>query len=345
MKLWPFGREKRTGYSDTIVAALTASAEGTSTVRASATGALEACAGFVGRAFASADVQASDLVRDVLTPSCLGHVGRQLIRRGDVLLLISTRGGRLALHPATDWTVYGAADPQTWTYEVTVSGASTTDTWRGVSREAVVHLMYAFSPWEPWRGVGPLTVAQLAGRLSAETVGALADEAAGPRGSFLSVPVDGADPTIVQMREDVKNARGRMLAAQGGDWGAGPSGGPAYWVARRFGAEPGGPLVDLARHATVEVFAACGLSTAMFDDSDGTSKRESYRQALHGCIAPLGRIVADELSRKLDETVMLDWQELRAGDIAGRARAFQSMVGAGMDPAKAAALAGLMVAD
>ena len=48
---------------------------------------------------------------------------------------------------------------------------------------------------------------------------------------------------------------------------------------------------------------------------------------------------------KLEEPITLDWMELRAGDIAGRARAFQSMVGGGMDVAKAAAAAGLMVED
>ena len=59
-------------------------------------------------------------------------------------------------------------------------------------------------------------------------------------------------------------------------------------------------------------------------------------------IAPLGRIVADELTRKLEVDVVLTWDELRASDLAGRAQAFQSMVGGGMDPAKAAGLAGLM---
>jgi hypothetical protein len=34
-----------------------------------------------------------------------------------------------------------------------------------------------------------------------------------------------------------------------------------------------------------------------------------------------------------------------ASDLSGRARAFQSMVGGGMDVSKAAALAGLMDAD
>ena len=41
----------------------------------------------------------------------------------------------------------------------------------------------------------------------------------------------------------------------------------------------------------------------------------------------------------------LSWQELRASDLSGRARAFQSMVGGGMDISKAISVAGLMVED
>ena len=62
-------------------------------------------------------------------------------------------------------------------------------------------------------------------------------------------------------------------------------------------------------------------------------------------IAPLGRIAAAELSAKLETSIRLDWSELRAGDISGRARAFQSLVNGGMAVEKASALAGLMVAD
>ena len=39
----------------------------------------------------------------------------------------------------------------------------------------------------------------------------------------------------------------------------------------------------------------------------------------------------------------LSWQEVRASDLSGRARAFQSMVGGGMAIAEAVAVAGLMV--
>ena len=60
---------------------------------------------------------------------------------------------------------------------------------------------------------------------------------------------------------------------------------------------------------------------------------------------PLGRLLAGELSSKLEVDIGLDFPGLYAHDLAGRARAFQSMVGGGMDPAKAAGLSGLMEDD
>ena len=63
--------------------------------------------------------------------------------------------------------------------------------------------------------------------------------------------------------------------------------------------------------------------------------------ALFGVLSPLGRKVESEPRRRLGD-VSLDWSELRASDLSGRARAFQSMVGAGIGISKAAGLAGLM---
>ena len=52
--------------------------------------------------------------------------------------------------------------------------------------------------------------------------------------------------------------------------------------------------------------------------------------------------MGEHAQEKLDAPdLVLVWDELRASDLAGRARAFQSMIGGGMDVAKAAALAGL----
>ena len=68
--------------------------------------------------------------------------------------------------------------------------------------------------------------------------------------------------------------------------------------------------------------------------------RGSYRRFLFATIAPLGRLVAVELSEKLGDDVALDREELRAAEITGRARAYQSLVGAGLGPARAVELAG-----
>ena len=103
--------------------------------------------------------------------------------------------------------------------------------------------------------------------------------------------------------------------------------------------------MSLLDSAFREVCAAVGVPVAMFTDSDGTGQRESFRRFLHATIVPLSRIVAAELSAKLDGEVTLSFDRLFAGDLSGRARAFQSLVGGGMDPGKAAGLAGLMESE
>ena len=88
---------------------------------------------------------------------------------------------------------------------------------------------------------------------------------------------------------------------------------------RRFGANPGEHLVLLAQLASREIYAACGMHSALFGEGDAASTREAWRLLLFGVVAPLGRKVETELQRKLEDTVTLEWGELRASDIQGRA--------------------------
>ena len=71
--------------------------------------------------------------------------------------------------------------------------------------------------------------------------------------------------------------------------------------------------------------------------------REAWRLALFSLIAPLGALVQSELRAKLDPSISLTWTELRASDLAGRARAFGTMVKAGKSLEESAQLAGLLV--
>ena len=102
-------------------------------------------------------------------------------------------------------------------------------------------------------------------------------------------------------------------------------------------------MVELQKVISDEVFATCGAG--LFNVSDAAGKREAYRQFLHSTVMPTARLVEAELTAKMEAPIQLNFDSLMASDISGRARAFQSMVGGGLDVAKAAALSGLMTAE
>ena len=114
------------------------------------------------------------------------------------------------------------------------------------------------------------------------------------------------------------------------------------WMRRRVGPEPPEALVALQELATREILSACGISPGLFDSRAGAASREAFRQLLHAVITPLARIVETELRLKLDPSITLSFDRYGAADIAGRARAFGSLVKGGMDVDKAAGLSGLL---
>ena len=92
--------------------------------------------------------------------------------------------------------------------------------------------------------------------------------------------------------------------------------------------------------------AACGVPVELIEAGQGTASREAYRRFLHSTIAPVARIAAHEIGRKLDvENLAFKFDALRASDVAGKARAFAGMVGAGLSADVALGLAGLVDDD
>ena len=259
------------------------------------------------------------------------------------------RDGRLMLLPAASWDVSGDVDPASWTYRLTLGGPSRLTTLDPVPSEGMIHIKYQSDPEEPWRGVSPLASAAIAGRLSAETMQALADESSGPRGFLLPTPVDGNDPTIAALKADIRSLRGKVALVESTSAGWASDGTQTRpkgdWESRRLGAAPGAALIQLADLASREVFAACGIPLSVVTESEGTGQREGFRRLLHSTITPLAKIVSEELSHKFEVAISLSFDSLFAADLSGRARAFQSLVGGGMDVAKAAALAGLMQSE
>ena len=334
-------------YTDTLIELIQQQASGEApAAKTSALAALEACSGLVGRAFASVDVKnAPTAILEALTPSLFNLIGRSLIRHGELVLYVDVVDGELVLTPSNATDITGGYDRKTWDYELSLAGPSETTGLKRVTGESVLHFQYAYDTSTPWQGLSPLEIASLSGRLSAELVKAIGDEISMPSGALLTTPLDGQDPTLVGLRADLKKIHGKTALAQSGDWNnAGAAG--KTWMKIRTGGEPPEALANLWSESTKEIYAACGINPAVLQDAQGTAGREAYRQFLFGAVAPLGKMLEEELRRKLDSpNLRLEWDALRAADISGRARAFQSMVGGGMELDRAAALSGLLVED
>ena len=165
----------------------------------------------------------------------------------------------------------------------------------------------------------------------------------------MPTPVDGNDSTITNLKADIRKLRGKiaLVESTSSGWaGDGAQQRPkSDWEARRLGAAPGAALIEQAALASREIYASCGVPLSLVIGSEGTGQREGFRRLLHSTIMPLGRIVSEELTRKFETDIGLSFDGLFAADLSGRARAFQSLVGGGMDVSKAASLAGLLEAD
>ena len=340
---WPWQQveTRAVDYTDSLVALLTQRAQGVGIAAdVTATAALEACCGVVGRAFAAADVEAtSPTVQAALNPDLLEMIGRQLIKAGELVCYLDSSGGELNILPAMSHSIMGGPTPASWRYDLTLPGPSMTQAYRNIAAEQVLHLRYAAHPSTPWRGQSPMEVATLAGRLSAETVRALADESAGPLANLLGLPLDGDDPTVAPFKTAIAAARGRLATIENGDWGA-SNGAFVDLIPKRLGATPPEALVELMQQASNEIYAAVGFNPALMTSGDSASLRESWRLALFGVVAPLGRKVAAELNAKLGDSIALEWMELKASDIQGRSRSLAGIVTAGATLESAAAETG-----
>ena len=284
-----------------------------------------------------------------LTPGCLGFIGRELIRNGETVLYLAVEGGRLRAWPCADWDVNGQGpDPMTWTYRVNVPSPDKYVTFAKVPAASVLHFRYQTDPGYPYRGISPMEAAAQSGRLSAELTKALADEASGARGNLLPIPMAGDDPKLDPLKLAIKRLNGgvALVESMGSGWNKDTMATRPMqdWEAKRLGMNPPLAMVELQKVISDEVFATCGTA-GLFNVSDAAGKREAYRQFLHSTVMPTARLVEAELTAKMEAPIQLNFDSLMASDISGRARAFQSMVGGGLDVAKAAALSGLMTAE
>ena len=330
--------ETRAGYTDAIVQALLQEATGQAASVASL-GVTEACAGLWGRSFASATVTPVNPATESLTPMVLEAIGRRLLLHGEAVFEITVEDGAVRLVEASNWEIEERGQ---WLYRADFSTPEGTYN-RALSASRILHPRIGATPTRPWQGQSPIPSATA--RLGAEIETKLAQEMAGPVGNVLPLPHKGG---VAALQSDIDKLAGQtvLVESTSGGYGDKEAAPKMDWMARRIGANPPAAMIGLRKDVQASILAACGCPGSLLERSDGTLAREEMRRFLHSTISPVSRVVASELAIKLDTPgLSFDFSALFASDLSGRARAFQSMVGGGMDVAKAAALAGLMVGD
>ena len=341
MRMWPFAKvEHRESATDAIVTALIAQAGGSSVPPSvEALGAVEAAAGLWSRAFASATVEPQTPATIALTPVVLAAIGRGLAVRGEVVFVLDVDGG-VILSQASSWKVRGGNRPETWRYDVELPLPSGKVSKRTLPSDAVLHVRYATRPGAPWAGISPLGMADETRALATWIERRLAEETSTATSYVLPLP---EAANVDKLKADIKSGRGRLhiVDTTSTGWGDGTAAAPRQdWKSNRLGADPPDSLGKLRSDVKADIFGVYGIPSSIH--GTGGSARESYRQFLGSTIAPLAKIVTEELSAKLDTpTLALTFQDLRAADIASRARAYKQLIDAGMGAAEAAEVTGL----
>ncbi|MYC27947.1 MAG: phage portal protein [Nitrospira sp. SB0662_bin_26] len=357
--MWPFTSKKKVerrdvSYSDELVNYIVAQAGGSTAFQSAIeTAAVESCAGAYARAFAAAMVSPSDNLRTMpVTAAMLSMTVRELIRKGEIVFALEAGDMGLTLVPCSSFTVETGDYPErTWMYRVDLP-APTGWVSRLVSADSVLHFKYACDPRTPWRGLSPLRYAESTGRALGRLEKSFGDEAGAATGFVLPMPQDHAPGTDTEpgafdkLRTDIQSLNGKtaLVETTAAGHGEGRQAAPLTdWKPSRLGPMLPDSVTKARDSIFRSVLAACGVPVGVFDSSGSSQEgRESWRRFVFGSCVPVGRLLALELSTKLDLDISLSFDELQAHDLSGRAASFKKMVEGGMDLQEAVTKSGLM---
>lgn len=324
---WELAREQRS-YTDLVVSALVAQAEGTTSSKAVAT--VEAACGLWSRAFASG-------VSNAVTPPQLEIIGRALLTAGESVWLVD--GSRLSALPAESWSITGpAAEPRRWRYRLTMAGPSQTKT---VVRSGadVFHVRINSGPVRPWEGRSPLLLSDATVSILRNMEQSFSQEASTPVGTLLPVPnVEGAG----SLATDIASLKGKaaLVETVAAGYGEGRAAAPqSDWQPRRLGPAPTETSATIRTDTERSILAAAGVPVELVLPASGGDAREAWRRFLHATVAPIGRLISAELLR-VGLSSELSFAGLNASDLSGRARAYKQLTEAGMTEPEARRICG-----
>ena len=319
--------EQRADATDLFINAITAAVGGT--LQSWAAGAVETAAGLWARALSTATVTEGV----PMGPRLLAEMGRDLARKGEsVYLLDVSPGGDSRLLRASTRDVWGVGpDPSDWTYRLTLTGPRDTVTVTAPAAR-VVHVRYASESHAPARGISPLQYASLTGTLINNLETALGYEAGGTVAKLIALPEGHSAPAVLTSK--IQSAKGKTLLPEttAGGWGDKAAAPRKDFQPARLGADPPAALVMLRQHVESSVLGCFGVAAPLGPAgvTDGTAAREAARRLWSLTIQPLADLIAEEVSRVLEQPVSISHsQPAGSTDVAARARAVHVLVQAG----------------
>ena len=298
---------------------------------------------------ATATVEPRNRRTAALTPMTVATITRRLVRNGEYLAVLDVRDGRLQIDEAWEWTVQGRPRSDSWTYRVTQSGPSFTET-RTLPASEVLHVRYAWFPEQPWRGASPAAFAANGSGLAGGIDSTLAGEATGPSGYVMpaadlggDAEDDDADP-FTTMRAELAALKGGLTLAptQKDALGRGPDAAPkSDYQALRFGFAPPEELTELRRQALIDSLAAYGIHGSLTDErAPAAALREGARMFRESTLPALAALIAEQVGAAIGEND-LRFVFPTISDVGVKARAVASLVSSGMTIADARQVVGL----
>jgi len=318
--------------------------------------ALETAAGVWARAFLSANVSPSGYLTDTLTATVLAQIARSMCVRGESLHLITPNG----LMEVGTYDIKGGPNEESWQYSCDLAAPSMTRTVK-VGSEQVIHCRYATHPSRPWRGLSPLRMADQTRDLAGRLERGLTWEANSPTGTVIFSGDAQSDATVAdELREGnlgssnprrqgalkildaFSRLRGGLIVAN-----TNRNDGTSFGVANdpptteRVGMRPQPEVTELRKSVAHSVLSACGVHPALAGETSAGALREAWRVVLHGTLTPVSKIIAAECGRKLGvPNLAINFAELYASDVTGRARALKGLVEAGVELGEARRMVG-----
>ena len=279
-----------------------------------------------------------------LSASFLVDLVRRLMIGGNAIYLIDVDpAGSINLRPASDFKVSGSARRLSYQLELPSPSPTGQPVLRRASADGVVHITVNETSGAPWIGRAPWQCANL----SAESLGmierSLRSDSSIPGGQLLPIP-DGASRTA---KDAIANALSKGQGAispietTAGGYGAGHLAAPRDdYDQKRFGATVPEANLKMRDSTSLAILRSYGVSEKIWS-GDGNAMIQSRRELFLDVVEPLGVLVAQELSLKLDSNITLDFTRSNYKDHQRNSRALKTYIDAGLSLAQAAAIIGI----